>query len=270
MNKLRNFVRNAVLFIVLTAVIYLPQYYPPLSYVRHLSRWNWAWPLCLFLGTFFGSFLMKLEVEEEKRGKLIWGGLLFVIALAVAARGVPHLPRGTAAWSTVMYQFFASFMEEFFFRRLGFEGLRRQEEKFYKEPYLKRLGPVSLLLTCVVFGVMHGLNPVMQGKGGFDFAWYRHSFQTSVEFSFIYILTRSIWVPGLAHFLSNLAGIHGDTNYYRARNLRVGVRRRLAGARDERVDGVRRAERVQQSGGPRFSDGPERSGDAGRIHLRRP
>ncbi len=210
-SKTRNYAKNAILFFLIIVVVYVPQILPFLKPVREFfvrqTGWNWSWPLSLFLGTVVGSFAMQVDREEEAKPKLRLAGFLFVAVYFVLRLGLPHHgPQFPSKAVAIPFIFFSTFLEEFLFRRIGFEGLRKLEEKFYKDPNLKRLGPVSLLYTAFLAGLLHGAAPLLSSHG-FDWLAYISTFDSAVFYSFIYVLCRSVWVPGFAHFLTNLAKI---------------------------------------------------------------
>jgi len=205
-----SFIRSLVVFFILVAIIWLPQWFPPLTYLaeyfRRRTGFNWVWPLSLFLGILAGSFLLKVHREAETQGKLLWAGILFVFLLQFCQRGIPSPRINNMTMIALCYQFFASFLEEFLFRRIGFVGLRAHEEKFYSEPYLKRLAPASLIFICLIYGLAQGYVPFGRGgtEGGFYPDAYAAAFRQSVQMTFLYILTRSVWVTGFSHFLTNI------------------------------------------------------------------
>jgi membrane protease YdiL (CAAX protease family) len=207
MPKARTYIKNLLLFTLLVAVVFLLQKIPlfqPLGNLtaRYLGD-NWTAPLIFFAGVFVGSFLLKVQREEENKQKLILVGVLFVVVLFFMRYGVPH-PAIKPMFSAGPYLFFCAYLEEFLFRRVGFEGLRRQEEKLYKEPMLKRLGPISFLVSCSLFGLFHGLDPWDYPQQLWSWPHYANAFDASMRYTLLYIATRTIWVPGTAHFLASM------------------------------------------------------------------
>jgi membrane protease YdiL (CAAX protease family) len=206
MSKARIYAKNTVLFVLTTTIVFLlqtmPYIQPARNYLAKHMGANWLSPLIFLLGALIGSFLIRVEREEETRRKTIFGGVLFVVCLYAFRYGLPH-PNWKALATLGPFFFFTAYLEEFFFRRVGFEGMRKAEEKFYKEPTLKRLGPLSLLITCALYGTVHGFNPWSHGPL-WDWARYASAFDASATFCLLYVATRSIWVPGTAHFLTGI------------------------------------------------------------------
>jgi membrane protease YdiL (CAAX protease family) len=209
-SKTKVYAKNALFFFLIIAIVYVPQILPFLKPMRDFfvqrTGWNWSWPLSLFLGTVLGTFLIQVDREEEAKPKLRLAGLLFVAVYFVLRLGIPHGALTATRLIGIPFMFFSAFLEEFLFRRIGFEALRKLEERFYKDPNLKRLGPVSLLYTCFIAGLLHGVGPLFANRS-FDWGAYATTFDTSVFYSFLYVLSRSVWVPGFAHFLANLTRI---------------------------------------------------------------
>ncbi len=209
-SRLRVYLKNATLFFLIIAIAYVPQILPILKPLREFfirrTGWNWSFPITLFFATLAGSFLIQVDREEEAKTKLRIAGLLFVVAYFILRLGIPHGKLTEVRIIGIPFVFFSAFLEEFLFRRVGFEALRKLEEKFYRDPNLRRLGPVSLLYTCFLAGVLHGVGPMFTGHG-FDWLAYASEFDASVFYSFLYVLSRSVWVPGFAHFLTGLIKI---------------------------------------------------------------
>lgn len=206
--KKQEYLKYAVLFFLVVAVVFGLQWIPwlrPLQ--RYMLRewgWNWTWPFSLFASCLLGTFLLRVETEGDRDKKMIWSGILFVLGYnALRMNFGPHLGKFPAP-NAVAFQFFVGFLEEFLFRRIGFEGLRRIEERFYKHPALKRFGPISILYSSLLYGLMLGSISMMSGSGSFNQGYYIRGFSESVFYCFLYNMSRSIWVPGFAHFVTNL------------------------------------------------------------------
>lgn len=209
MPKARLYLKNAVLFVLITALVFVLQTAPFLHSIKQMivdhTGGNWLLSITFFLGAVIASFLIKVEREEESKRKALWGGILFVCGLYFLRYG-PLRPNGHALLTMGPYYFFGAFLEEFFFRRVGYEGLRKSEEKFWREPTLKRLGPISLLLICVIYGTVYAFNPWHGGAHVWDWNNYARAFDASARYCLLYVATRSIWVPGTAHFLTSITG----------------------------------------------------------------
>jgi len=129
-------------------------------------------------------------VSIENRWDLLSPLILIVFPLYNVVSGAGY----TMAAPLVLQMLGAAFAEEIFFR--GF-----------LLSYLRRLGPLmGILLTSLVFSLMHSINFVSNGDGAYVWLQLLSSFPISVCYCAITIRTGSILPAVGAHFLTNITG----------------------------------------------------------------
>jgi uncharacterized protein len=168
------------------------------------------------LGAVFsiGATLLTLFLVSKKTGMnekntsskkgMSWAAFTPLFPIAVIAGGVNY----ALIASTAVFQFFfAGFGEEILFR--GYVQSRLNEG--FGRPWVLagvKFGP-SLLITSVLFGVMHLLNPFNPFQGQYEFAIWSGITSTVSGFLFGFIRekTGNVIAPSFAHGLVDLGQV---------------------------------------------------------------
>lgn len=207
-NKYSAYLKTSGIFLGVFSLIFFTQWFFPISlitrWLRYQREWNWTWPIALGIGTYLFQRWNRQDTDLKKMFRVNPWVLVALTVIFMIGSRFTHLQFASITIGTLIYQFLASTAEEFFFRGAVLKRLSDWESDFYADKTLKKLVPVSLIFVSLVFASMHGLNPILRGTGHFDWAWFAKTFESSILFSYVYLITRSPLASGWVHFLSNL------------------------------------------------------------------
>lgn len=167
------------------------------------GTWNWIWPVCLLLGSAFAVRHWQIRRPKDRffRVNCVLF-LLYTCSLILYCRLVGLPVQVLFSWlviSTFFYQALVSVTEELLYRQVGIEFIARNERSEY--PWFAFIG------TSTMFGLSHGLNPILLGTGSFGWAYFAGTFVMGLALAFIYFKSKSVSLVGLVHFLINTIGI---------------------------------------------------------------
>lgn len=168
------------------------------------GQWNWIWPVCLVIGCAIAIRIwspLHLPRDRLARG----GALAFLVYILFLlfyclAVGLPAKVLFSGfVLNTFIFQLVVSFAEEWFYRRIGIEYISS------KEPF--RFPLWAILSTSAIFGLGHGLNPLLLGNGSFGWVWFCGTFIMGMVLGSLYWKTRSVTLVGFLHFIINTGGV---------------------------------------------------------------
>lgn len=205
---------------IVMIILFAVHFFPPLSLVKpflkeHLGlQWNWIWAIdCLLFSVLLRRY-WRITDKFIPQNTFRWFsypliGLLIGITLQTVFHTVffvAGLPRSFAfrgfALETFLFQSFVSITEEILFRGTF--------QSYLGTIFNRKINSIGYSYACggivvsILFGLIHGLNPILRGYGGFDFAWFGSTFVFSLLTSIVFAYRRIILIP---------IGIHISCNY---------------------------------------------------------
>ena len=156
--------------------------------VKRFYQWDYNYFLpiifiCLTLTA------VKWELIAKEPLKIALTAISFIICVKIIYNGLPNT---LILNNNLIWQIFPSFFEEIIFRGILLKNLAEIEENikflsFSKFPF------VSILIVSAIFATLHPQS-------------FAATFDMSVYFSLIFLVTRSYWACGVEHFLQNIYG----------------------------------------------------------------
>lgn len=203
-NRIKSATLATLAFLSLTVVVWLPHHFSfSIEIKNSLGHWNWLWVFTLILGSFIGNSLWKLGLGRHLRPNktiiTVLLGYCIILATYCLYIGVPaETLFSLAVINTFIFQISVSTCEEFYFRGVGIGAIDRG----------RSTSPVwALLSTSLGFGLLHGLNPLMNGEASFAWDWFISTALLGLFWGFIYLRTKSIGLAAFAHFFLNTGGL---------------------------------------------------------------
>ncbi len=208
--------RTAVLLTTFYSVFFASYWLPPLSRFKpwsevHLGlHWNWVWPAGCCLATLVYRRFSHTPIRiscNRLRGTLGWfvvggtgGFALQAIWIALHWRHAFHF-QGVDG-ETFLFQTTVSFAEEALWRGAFQSHLQNALEERHMPQ--ARAAIVAVVYCSLLFGLSHGLNPILRGTGGFDAYWFLSMFCLSSVAGAVFVRARCLMAP---------VGVHLSYNY---------------------------------------------------------
>ena len=201
-----------VFFIFHEALLHIPNQFPQLKLFNGL--WNWTGKIYALVGSIIFYFFFKKYFKEndfltfkQKKNSLrytltatiILILLTSIISFFISGKSDPNNER---FW----FQFtMPGFDEEIAFRGIMLGLLSTSlKEKFIIR--LKNFGNPSILITSVLFGLVHSLKLGEDWQFHQNWIYFSYTFAFALVLGWMTIKSRSILMPVIAHNLSNTIG----------------------------------------------------------------
>jgi len=208
-------VRPFLIVSLLISLIIAVHFIPPLTLVRPFSakhlglRYNWIWPLdCVWMAYLFSRLTGTPLRYADSSAKRIVGGWCLGMSAGVGLQTtfwLLGLRRGFhfrgVEGELLAFQTLESYAEELLFRGafqnyLGRRWLGESGKRF-------TASLIAGLFISIEFGLIHGLNPILAGRAGFDWGWFVGTFFLSLLSSLAFASSSTLPAPYGVHLAFN-------------------------------------------------------------------
>jgi membrane protease YdiL (CAAX protease family) len=186
-------------------------------YIRELAigtQWNWTGKLIAIAGSLIFYRIFRSEFKEhdfftlkQKPGSVKPNIILtLVISLIVVAMGIFLYGTNEPDLETFFFQLgMPSLDEEFAFRGIML-GLLCTALKSNLKIGTINLGNPSIIVTAILFGLVHSLNINSHWEVSQDWLYFSYTFAYGLALAWMTLKSKSVLFPIISHILSNEIG----------------------------------------------------------------